>query len=100
MKGLHRIHLHLSHLLTLNLRGKHDQASAYCVQLLKAIYQVAMDDGSWTDAALLLNAKDPLTKEEFGANESELEIIAANREALQRLWQARKDVKGNKEERV
>ena len=59
-----------------------------------------MDDGSWTDTALLLNAKDPLTKEEFGTNESELEIIAANREALQRLRKARKDVKGNKEEAV
>ena len=68
--------------------------------MLKTIHQVALDNGSCTDAALLLNAKEPLTKEKFGANESELEIIAANREALQRLRKARKDVKGNKEEAV
>ena len=58
MKGLHRTHFQLPHILTLNLRGKHDQASAYYVSLLKAIHQVVLDDGSWTDAALLLIAKD------------------------------------------
>lgn len=67
---------------------------ACLVQLLKAVHQVSLDNGSWMDASLLLPVPDPIFKVEFGAEEEELEGIAAHREALAKLKKARAAVSG------
>ena len=53
-KGLHRVHYHLGHALTLSLRGQHRESQAYMVQLLRSIHQVNLDGGGWETASLLL----------------------------------------------
>jgi hypothetical protein len=85
MKGLHRLHYHISHALTLGLRGENDQSHAYLAQTLRAIYQVSLDNGSWETASYLLPRRDPVTKVEFGGTHKELETIYAYREALKKL---------------
>eukprot|EP00929_Paragymnodinium_shiwhaense_P008266 TRINITY_DN112214_c0_g1_i1.p2 TRINITY_DN112214_c0_g1~~TRINITY_DN112214_c0_g1_i1.p2 ORF type:complete len:440 (-),score=61.56 TRINITY_DN112214_c0_g1_i1:575-1894(-) len=93
MKGLHRVHFHLSHALTWLLAGEHEAAGAYLVQLLRSLHQVALDNGSWQDASLLLPVQDPIQKREFGATERELETVAAYRKALNDLRRSR--LRGN-----
>ena len=85
LAGLRRVHFHLSHILTLQLRGQNLQSQAYTVQLLRALHQVSLDGGGWQTAMLLLPKADPLQKEAFGATERELEAIVAYQEAMKRI---------------
>ena len=85
MAGLHRVHFHLPHILATSLRGDHNQAGAYMVQLLRALHQVALDGGTWNTGSLLLPKTDPLYKNQCGGTEEELEAIVAYREAMQKL---------------
>jgi hypothetical protein len=85
MKGLHRVHFHVSHALTMSLRGEHDRCEAYLCQLLRGLHQVSLDNGSWDTAALLLPKKDPLHRELFGGTERELEAAVAYQEALRKI---------------
>ena len=85
MAGLHRVHYHLSHILTMMLRGQTAQAEAYMVQLLRAVHQVSLDGGSWSTAALRLPKKDPLYKVRFGATEEELETCLSFNEAMKKI---------------
>jgi hypothetical protein len=85
MYGLKRVHWHLSHVLTYSLAGRHAEAEAYMVQILRAIHQSVLDGGQWHTAVLLLPGEDPCQKESFGATERELQIIAGYRDAHRRI---------------
>jgi hypothetical protein len=75
----------VSHALALLLRGKVLEGEAYLVQVLRALHQSALDDGEWESAGLLLPKADPIKKPVFGGTQSELEVIAAYKEALRKL---------------
>ena len=82
MLGLKRVHWHLSHILSLSLKGKKREAEAYSTQLLRGLRQVVLDGGSWDTASLLLPARDPCAREVFGATERELEAVVAYQRAM------------------
>ena len=85
VRGLHRIHYHLSRILDLSMRGSVVESQAYTVQLLKAIAQVSLDNGSWDVANRLLPAQDPLAREAWGGTEKEMETALGYLEALKKL---------------
>ena len=55
------------------------------MQLLTGLRQVAMDGGSWEVASLLLPARDPCQREQWGASERELEAVASYRKAMKEI---------------
>ena len=85
LASLHRVHFHLSHILTLQLQGQNIQSQAYTVQLLRALRQVSLDGGGWQTAMLVLPKADPLQKEAFGATQREFEAIVACQEAMKQI---------------
>ena len=60
-KGLWRVHYHLSIILMLSMKGKSREAMAYMVQLLRALHQVQIDNGSWATAMHLLPRRESAT---------------------------------------
>ena len=85
MKGLHRMHYHLSYALTLSLRGDQEECQAFIVQMLRAVHQCSIDNGSWDTASLLIPRKDPISRLEFGGTHRELETIFSYQKALKEL---------------
>ena len=85
LAGLLRVHFHLSHILSLLLKGRKSQGKADIVQLLRSLHQVSLDGGVWSTASLLLPKPDPLYRETFGATEVELEAIVAYQEAMKKI---------------
>jgi len=84
-KGLLRFHFHISHVLTLSLKGQHHQCEAYLVQLRKAAYQLSLDGGNWSTASSLLPRADPVHRKFFGESQQELEAAASFQEALKKM---------------
>ena len=85
MMGLWRCHYVASEIAQLGLDSKPEHATALAVQLCKALLQVAIDGGNWTNAIWLLPFEDPLGQEEFGGEEEELAEIHAYRKATSEL---------------
>ena len=75
----------LSEMLTLAEDGKVDHALALMVLMRRCLHQVALDQGSWQNALLLLPTKDPLMRSPFGGTEAELEAVHSYRRALNEL---------------
>ena len=89
MKGLWKVHFYLASMLQLMDGGDHTGAHVYCVQLMKAVRQVAMDKGEWDTAQLLLPDENPLSRQEWAASEKELEEIYGYRKAVRELRSAK-----------
>jgi hypothetical protein len=85
MKGLERIHYHLSKILTLNVKGLTQPSMAYMIQLLRAINQTSLDQGSWETAEHRLPERDPLARVEFAGTEGQLETIFQYKDSLRKL---------------
>ena len=66
MKGLWRCHYLLQEVLQLLVEKDHEHTLALLVQGSKALHQVALDRGSWQNAALFLPPPDPLGESLFG----------------------------------
>ena len=49
---------------------------------------MAIDDGHWSTASLLIPVPDPIDKVKFGGSHAQLEVIAAYREGLRKLEKA------------
>ena len=81
-KTLMRTHYALSELLQSLLQGKVEKASLQVVQLLRALHQVCLDQGSWRAASLLLMHADPLERPRFGGEPDQLEKIASYLRAM------------------
>ena len=80
-----RLHWHLGQILAYQMKGQHRIAMAYNCQLLRAIYQVNLDGGSWTTAACLLPKVDPAERSMFVGTPQELEAAAAYLEAVKKV---------------
>ena len=84
-KTLMRIHYALSELLQTLMRGKTERAALMTVQLLRAVHQVSLDQGSWQAASLMLAHADPLERPKFGGEPQQLESIASYLKAMTEL---------------
>ena len=89
MKGRQRVHHQLSEILAFHLGKERSGSGACLVQLIKAIYQVLLDHGSWEDVQLLLPHDDPVGRKRFAASELELENVTTHREAMTELKKSR-----------
>lgn len=84
-RSLLRVHSALSEILQTLLRDNPEEAALEIVQLLKAVHQTALDQGSWRTSWLLLRYADPVEVPRFGGEPQELERVAAYLSALQKL---------------
>ena len=75
----------MSKLLQSQLSGKHERASLQAVQLLRALHQVSLDQGSWKTGSLLMSHADPLERPKFGGEPDQLEKIASYVKAMTEL---------------
>ena len=80
-----RVHYAVSKLLQSQLSGKHERASLQAVQLLRALHQVSLDQGSWKTGSLLMSHADPLEGPKFGGEPDQLEKIASYVKAMTEL---------------
>jgi hypothetical protein len=85
MKGLWRTHHAMSEALQHLVENRPEHAAAHLALCLQAVHQVALDQGDWGNASLLIPSEDPLARPTFGAGERELESIYAYRKALREL---------------
>ena len=86
-KGISRCALILTRIYEYLRRGEYDSATAQTAQALKAMKQVALDDGSWDTAWLLTGLRDLLRGETFAGDFAEMSAISAYRRSLKELEQ-------------
>lgn len=84
-KTLMRYHYALSEVLQELLKGRSNQAALQITQLLRATHQVALDNGEWKTAWLLLDLPDPIDRPRFGGEPQDLETVAAYVRAMSEL---------------
>ena len=89
MKGLWRCHWMLANIIQSHIEGNPEFALAFACQSMKCLHQVALDQGGWQVAHLLLPEEDPLAPEEFGGDPEELQAAQAFRSALSELKKAK-----------
>ena len=74
------------------------------VQCMKALYQVALDRGEWTNGILLWPGEDPIGGETFGGDPGEMRHVHTYRRSLhelrQHLARAPTDGHGNPEQQA
>ena len=95
LKGLQRVHAYVGDVLTELEDGSPSNAGVICVQLLKALHQVAIDGGAWTNATLYLPTPDPLTRRMHRGDDGEMEVISVYRKAQLDLSKAQKATQGD-----
>jgi hypothetical protein len=102
MRGLWKVHYHLSETLQAHAEGNSALTGAMIVQLLKCLHQVGIDNGSWTTAQLMLLHPDPTSVSDFGGDPSELRVIHSYTKAMAELKLAHRKAqtlpRDNKEE--
>ena len=84
-RPLLRVHFAVSEVLQTLLRNQPEQAALELVQLLRAVHQCSLDQGSWKTAWLLLRYTDPVEVPRFGGEPQELERVAGYLKALENL---------------
>lgn len=84
-KTLMRYRYALSEILQELLKGRANQAALQTTQLLRATHQVALDNGEWKTAWLLLDLPDPVERPRFGGEVQDLETVAAYVRAMSEL---------------
>ena len=85
MSGLWRIHFALGKCLSLAEEKKSELLAGTLVQTLKAIHQVAIDSGNWSNAVLLLPWQDPLARELWAGEDAEMATAARYSRAIKDL---------------
>ena len=83
-RGLLRCHMMLFRILQLLMKKDVDHASAYTVQALKCLHQVALDGGKWDSAELFL-PYDTTDLQAFAGNEGEMVSIHSYQKAMREL---------------
>ena len=81
--GLWRLHYAMANMLTVTEQKRTDGTLA---QTLKAVHQVAMDSGSWSNAVLLLPWQDLLQRELWAGEDNEMATAARNSRAIMDLF--------------
>jgi hypothetical protein len=82
MKGLNRCHAHFGDVLAALKKNDKGMAIVVCVQAMKCLHQVLLDQGDWRTGVLYMPTPDPLSRKVFGGLEEEAETIATYRKAL------------------
>ncbi len=77
--------------------GRPRVARARAVQALKALRQVALDNGAWKNAWPLTGLVEPGKTRKFGGSERELEIVASYNRALDELEKRTEKDRANEE---
>ena len=85
LRGLWRVHYHLSEAFQLGIDAEHLHVLAMITQMLKSLHQCALDDGDWGSAALIIPTENPSGRPEFGGDEHELEQIVSYRKSMREL---------------
>ena len=85
LKGLWKVHYELSALLSVWEEGRDRVAKAHLVQLLKALHQVALDQGQWENATLMLPTVPPDQRAPFGGSPGEMKAVFEYQKALREL---------------
>ena len=85
LRGLWRVHYNLSEACQLGIDGEWDHMLAFCIQMLKALHQVSLDNGDWSSAELLIPSESPTGRPAFGGDEEELRGIFSYRKAMREL---------------
>ena len=76
MVGLWRCHYSVAQVLEHLEHRRVEQAAATCCQILKAIHQTALDQGSWNNSMVLLPWDDALRPDIFGGDPDEMMAAA------------------------
>ena len=98
-RTLLRIHFAVSEILQTLLWNQPEQAALELVQLLRAVHQCNLDQGSWRTAWLFMRYPDPIEVPRFGGESQELERVAGYLKALENLEKKSKGAsKGNRDE--
>eukprot|EP00438_Fugacium_kawagutii_P011551 Skav235005 [mRNA] locus=scaffold276:29989:31329:+ [translate_table: standard] len=98
-KSLLRVHFAISEALQTLLRNQPELAALELVQLLRAVHQTCLDNGSWRASWLLTRHPDPCDVPRFGGEPQELERVAGYLDALQKLEKRSKGIgKGDQED--
>ena len=98
-KSLLRTHFVVSEILQTLLQSKPEQAALELVQLLRALHQTCLDNGSWKASWLLLRFSDPIEVPKFGGEPQDLERVAAYLQAMEKLEKRSKGLgKGDQDE--
>ena len=81
MKGMARTHGYVGDVLTVLKDNRPQEAAVLLVQLMKAVHQVYLDRGDWSNAVLYMPTPDLYARRDFGGSEREAETISAYRRA-------------------
>ena len=99
LRSLHKVFVLLVAVFEHVDAGRQRVARALLVQGMKALHQVALDNGSWTHGWALTGLVYPDRPRQFGGSERELEVISAYQRALDDLAKRTKaDGKGGDDE--
>lgn len=90
LRGLLRCHHAAAEALQEYLQGRPDHMAAMVCLMMQALHQVALDQGSWQNAQLIMVHPDPLSRPEFGADPALMQNISAYRRALTDLQRRQK----------
>jgi len=85
MKGLWRCHIGLQEIIWMLLEDKSLQATAFACQMWKALHQVALDQGDWSNALPMIPVADLLAAPQFGGDEYEMQMIHSYKKAMKEL---------------
>ena len=85
MKGLWRCHIGFQEIIWMLLEDKPLQATAFACQLSKALHQVALDQGDWSNALPMIPVADLLAAPQFGGDEVEMQMIHSYKKAMKEL---------------
>ena len=72
MLGLWRCHHGASSIFEIVEERRTEEGAAALVQLCKALHQVAIDNGTWANTALLLPWEDPTERDLCGGDDAEM----------------------------
>ena len=67
------------------LEDKSLHATAFACQLSKALHQVALDQGDWSNALPMIPVADLLAAPQFGGDEVEMQMIHSYKKAMKEL---------------
>ncbi len=74
--------------MTLQMQNQHREATAYVVQLARATFQVAFDQGSWESASIFLQERALLERIRCIESTAKLETFASHKRALEELQES------------
>ena len=85
MRGLWRCHAASQRIIWLGLEGDVEHSVAFACQISKALHQVALDNGDWSNALPMIPVADILQEPQFGGEEVEMKMIHIYKKAWRKI---------------